>query len=247
MTGEAASRGRQIELILERIDRLPTLPAIAVRLMSISSAEEADFPEVMRLIESDPTMTATILGLCRKSGRGGDRIDTVKRAVVMLGFEAVRSAALSVSVLDVMSDQAEELDRRALDLSEADDPPINRQGLWKHAVAVACASEWIARNSPRCVVKPDEAFVAGLLHDLGRMVLELVLPRASARVAAVAERRSSDSAENHSHSRYDASSALARSLRRLWSSSSALRRWNSRFTSRAMRLAATQEAERRSE
>ncbi|MEL6329036.1 MAG: HDOD domain-containing protein [Planctomycetota bacterium] len=194
MTGEAASRGRQIELILERIDRLPTLPAIAVRLMSISSAEEADFPEVMRLIESDPTMTATILGLCRKSGRGGDRIDTVKRAVVMLGFEAVRSAALSVSVLDVMSDQAEELDRRALDLSEADDPPINRQGLWKHAVAVACASEWIARNSPRCVVKPDEAFVAGLLHDLGRMVLELVLPRASARVAAVAERRSSDSA-----------------------------------------------------
>jgi len=196
--GRSAENGssRQVELILEQVDSLPTLSPVALQVLTLGSAEEVDIDEVVRLLESDPALTATILGLCRKADKGlGDRIDTVKRAVVMLGMDAVRSAVLSVHVYEMMREQADTNDRsgRQPD-AEQGEPRFDRVGLWKHSVAVACASEMLAKANPKLGVQPDEAFVAGLLHDLGKLVLELVLPRAMGRVAELAERRSSDAA-----------------------------------------------------
>ena len=90
---------KKMKLILESIDRMPTLPVVAMKLMAISSAEDIDLDEVIRLIESDPAMSSTILAMCRTADKGlGDKITTVRRAVIMLGLEAVQVAALSVHV-----------------------------------------------------------------------------------------------------------------------------------------------------
>lgn len=189
-----APRTRQIDLILSQVDNLPTLSPIAARLLSLGSADDVDLSELARLIESDPALAGRLLGLCRKADKGwGDRITTVKRAVVMLGLDAVRSAVLSVDVYDVMKNRAAEVDRQTA-ARGADSRPFDRAGFWRHSLAVACACELLAHKQPHLRIVPDEAFVAGLLHDLGKIVLDLVLPQSYATVLAVAEKRACDSA-----------------------------------------------------
>lgn len=192
----AEGASERVGLLIERIDALPTLSAVATRLMSLGSVDDVDFGEVVSLLESDPALTTTILGLCRRAGRGmATPATTVRRAAAMVGLEAVRMAALSVSVFELMADQSAESDRLGAsgDLPEGHEP-VDRTGLWKHAVAVACAAELLAGRAPGLRIAPAEAFVAGLLHDVGRLVLELAAPRLGARASRAAEERGSDSA-----------------------------------------------------
>ena len=180
-------KNRRLEMILEQIDALPTLPSVASRLLRISSAADADFRQIIAMIESDPALTARILGLCRKVERAGvDEITTVDRAVVHLGFEAVRAAALSVNVYDVFA---------AADTAPNEPRPstaLDRAAFWRYSIATACAAEALAndhRSSPG-MPRPTEAFVCGLLHGLGILALEYALPRAYARVLEIAARGS---------------------------------------------------------
>lgn len=191
-----ANRSRQVELILQQVETLPTLSPIATRLLSISSVDDADLGEIVRLIESDPALTARILGLCRKASRGlGDRITTVGRAVVMLGLEAVQSAVLSVQVYELMDSAACEKEADDGAQSTPGAAAFDREGFWKQAVAVACCCDLIAQEHESLGIKPEEAFVAGLLHDLGTLVLDLVLPRSYGRVVAMAQRRRCNTSE----------------------------------------------------
>ncbi|MFG0327873.1 MAG: HDOD domain-containing protein [Phycisphaerales bacterium JB037] len=185
-----------VEMILERVETLPTLSPIATRLLAASNSDDFDLNEITTLIESDPSLTAKILGLCRRADKGlGDRITTVRRAIIMLGIETVRSAVLSVSVYDLMEQAASDADQRlAGELAGLGTARFDREGFWRHAIAVACASELIAEEHPQLKVRPDEAFVAGLLHDLGKLVLDLVMPKSFARVLEFADRRRSRSA-----------------------------------------------------
>jgi HD-like signal output (HDOD) protein/signal transduction histidine kinase len=192
-------RARQVEMVLDQVESLPTLSPVATRLLSLTSRDDASIAEIVKLIETDPALASRILGLCRRASRGlGDKITTVRRAVVMLGIETVRSSVLSVAVYDVMRQGSSELDRTVASSDPAGaalrQALFDRVGFWKHAVGVACAAELIASQDKRLRVAPDEAFVSGLLHDIGKLALELVLPQSYARVVALAERRQIDSA-----------------------------------------------------
>lgn len=189
---EGRDRGRQVELILRQVDELPTLSPIASRLVELGSSDEVEIDEVAVLIESDPALTARILKMCMRADRGlGDRITSVRQAIVLLGLPSVQSAVLSVCVYELMERAGRDLDTR-LGEKATEESAFDRAGLWRHCVAVACASRFIAEKAKDTGVKPDEAFVGGLLHELGKMALELVLPRAYSRVVSLAERRSSD-------------------------------------------------------
>lgn len=178
------ARTRQVELVLAGVESLPTLAPIATRLLTLGAAEDVDIEEVTRIIESDPAMASRILGMCRRADKGlGDRIVSVRRAIVMLGIEAVRGAALSVAIYDLIESGR-----------EAGEPGLDRRGFWRFSIGVACAAQLIAQAHYDQRVDPDEAFVAGLLHALGKPVLDLVLPRSYAKVIALAERHASDSA-----------------------------------------------------
>lgn len=188
---------QQIDLILQSVDCLPTLSPVAARVLSIGSSDRADFNELTRLIEADPALTSKIIGLCRRAALGlGDRITTVKRALVMLGFEAVRAAVLSISVYELIADEAAERDAKlAESLGESSGGrAFDRVGFWMYSVGVASAAEQLAAGNRSLRVSPEEAFVAGLLHGLGKAVLDLLLPRAYGRVIELAERRRTDCA-----------------------------------------------------
>ncbi|MBM4107889.1 MAG: HDOD domain-containing protein [Phycisphaerae bacterium] len=190
-------RARRVEAVLQRVDDLPTLPAVATRLLSITSAREADLNEIIRLIESDPAQAARILKMCGAADKGlGARVGTVRRAVLMLGLDAVRAAVLSVQIFDLLERGGSEDESLAREVSAQDEraSAFDRTGFWRHSIGVGCAAELVAGRFPGLGVTPDEAYMAGLLHGLGRLALDTVLPRAYGKVLALAERRREDSA-----------------------------------------------------
>src|SRR5262244_2925464 len=155
-------REKRVELILQQLEDLPTLPAVAVRVLEVTSNESSDAKEVVQLIESDPSLTARILQLVHRADSGvRGEVTTVERAVVLLGFEAVRSAVLAISVFETFK-QTE---------SNSTTPPaaFKHEAFWKHCIAVAAAAELIAEASKDSAINPSEAFVCGLLHDLGKI------------------------------------------------------------------------------
>src|SRR5690606_30585064 len=92
---------KRTELILQQLEQLPTLPSIAMQLLEVTGNDQSSARDVVQLIESDVSLTARILHLVHRPDMGvrGD-VNTVDRAVVLLGFAAVRSAVLAVSVFE---------------------------------------------------------------------------------------------------------------------------------------------------
>ncbi len=203
---------RRTELVLKELDQLPTLPSVAGRVLALAAAEEVQVKEIVRVIESDPALTVRLLALCRRAAyRTRHPITTVEMAVVMLGVEAVRSLVLSVEIFD-WTTRATDAYRREGAVSTAtgkgrgstrpgaspapeSKPAFNRVAFWQHSIAVACAAELIAREHPEMDLHPEECFVCGLIHDMGKVALDLVLPRAYARVVELVEARQGDIAD----------------------------------------------------
>lgn len=176
------ARARRVELILQRVDRLPTLGEVARRALELGSDDEIDINELARLIESDPALTGRVLALCKRADLGVGSITTVDRAVKMLGIDAIRSAVLSVEIYG------------AMDMGSEPDGGFDRVGYWRHAIGTACGAEMIATRAALKGAPRDHAFVAGMLHGLGRLVLERVLPQGYSKVVSLARARGTDTA-----------------------------------------------------
>ena len=206
MVSHELSKPRRIELILRQIDALPTLPAVATRLLALTSDDDSSGKEVTQLIQSDPSLTAKVLSLCKTADKGvRSDVLTIDRAVVLLGFNAIRNAVLSVKVMEVFGGTVDgDLDspmaggRLSRDpQADATDPApgMDRRGFWMHSLAVAIAAEQIAKAHRDPELPADEAFVCGLLHDMGKLALDHVLPRSYARVVELSEINRGDIAE----------------------------------------------------
>ncbi|HED54177.1 MAG TPA: HDOD domain-containing protein [Phycisphaerales bacterium] len=179
------SRTEQVELILDRVDQLPTLSPIAQKLLSAASPDDVDFSELIKLIETDPSLTGKVLSMCRRADRGlGNAVSSVGQAVTLLGLEAIQSAVLSVEVFELLSPTEDDHGEGGFD----------GFGHWRGCVSVASACELIAASNTSGGIKPDMAFTAGLLHGLGRAAMSMVLPESYGRVLRVAEQRGVDSA-----------------------------------------------------
>lgn len=175
---------RKVELVLQQLDNLPTLPAIALRLMALTGNSEAKIQEVVALLSADQSLTGKLLSLASSaavggaSGGGRAPITSVQQAVVMLGFEALRNLVLSVKVFEVFQAPGE-------GEVEAGPAGFKRAEFWKHSLAVATAAELLAgRCQP--ALNPHDAFVCGLLHDVGKVAFDTAMPKSFARVVEAA-------------------------------------------------------------
>lgn len=194
--------GPQAELVLRHLESLPTLSPVAARLLRLSSAADADFDEIIGLIEADPALSARLLSLCRRAGTGvAHSVTTVRRAVVLLGLEAVQATVLSVQIYEMLGQDPRSSERRDEPVeagaehrspaSDAGHPSrFDRVGFWLHSIAVAACAELLADAHRELRVRPEEAFVAGLVHDLGKLALDWVLPRTYAQVIRLSAARS---------------------------------------------------------
>lgn len=180
-------RARRLELILRELEMLPTLGSVAIRLLELTADPESEARAVVELVASDPALAARVLGLCRCHERGrASKVATVERAVLLLGFDAVRTAVLAVQVFDVLDHLETPAGERP-----ASRPTFDREAFWLHSLAVAVVAESIAQKgiSTRELGR-GEAFMAGLLHDIGQLVLHVLLPESFDRVCRVTETHS---------------------------------------------------------
>jgi putative nucleotidyltransferase with HDIG domain len=176
---------KRVELILQQLEQLPTLPAVATAVLSATSDDQSGASEISALISSDPALTARVLQLVHSAESGvRGQVNTVERAVVLLGFERVRCAVLALSVFELFSDTRPAAHRSAS--QSADQPTFSRNQFWHHCIGVACCAELLAEALPG-QVDPGEAFVCGLLHDLGKVALDATLPKSFARAVETAE------------------------------------------------------------
>ncbi|MEW6251655.1 MAG: HDOD domain-containing protein [Planctomycetota bacterium] len=173
------------EVVLAHLDGLPTLPAVAVRLFQLTGADEAGAADLIQVLRADQSLTARILTVAASAAYGGREVSTLERAVPLIGFAGVRSIVLAASVFEVFGRRPAR-GGAAFDVSE----------FWKHALAVACAARRLAALRAELALYPEDAFVAGLLHDLGKVALSAVFPKAYERAAAQANQTHGDIADS---------------------------------------------------
>ncbi len=142
---------------LEKITDLPTLPSVYFKVDKLLKDKEASIDNVARLIEIDPAMSSSILRLVNSAFYGlSSKSGSISHAVMILGFNAVKNAIVSVTVLDTL---------KIKDKFEN----FNITDFWRHSISVAVLGRQLAEQSR--LVAPEDAFVAGLLHDTGKIIM----------------------------------------------------------------------------
>jgi putative nucleotidyltransferase with HDIG domain len=145
------------EDVLQQVRSLPPLPAAIGRLLRLVNDPDVNFQEIARTISLDQTLTAQILRIANSAFYGfPQQIRTVQQATVVLGRYAVRNMALSLAMVTLRNRMSDEW-------------PLSPETFWRHSMGVACGARMLARDEAK--VDPEEAFVAGLLHDIGKIVL----------------------------------------------------------------------------
>ena len=160
--------------LLERINAtpdLPSLPAIAVQVLEMAQAEEADLNKIAEVIARDPALSGKILKTVNSSFYGRARnVGTISQAMVVLGLQSVKTLVLGFSLVNNVSS------KKASGFSHVN--------YWKHSLFTATAARLIAQKVG--VVQIEEVFLAGLLADIGMLVLDRVLGQAYGKVVGAA-------------------------------------------------------------
>lgn len=147
LTSQPLARLRPVDVY-----EVPTLPAVVIHALHILQDPNSDAKAVQRVISNDPAISAKILRVANSAFFGRSRrVGTIAEAVSVLGFINVQGLLISVSAFDAFRTKR-----------------LNLLDFWKHSIATATAARFLARQSS---VTVDQAFMAGLLHDIGKLIL----------------------------------------------------------------------------
>ncbi|MCE5198618.1 MAG: HDOD domain-containing protein [Armatimonadota bacterium] len=145
---------------------LPSMPATLARIIQITNDSDATSEELARYVMLDQSLSTKVLRLANSAFYGRRmKAETITEAVVTLGFTSIRNLAASASVVDAL------FPKRLF-------PGFSWPDMWAHSVTVGVASEAIySRMVGRCSGDSEAAFVAGLLHDVGKLIIARALPQ----------------------------------------------------------------------
>jgi putative nucleotidyltransferase with HDIG domain len=147
-----------IRLAVRNIKNLPTLPVVVSRILEVADEAGSSARELAEIISHDQSVSAKVLNLANSAFYGfSRRIATIPQAVVVLGFDTVKSLALGVSVFQSLSQKVGRVS-------------FDREQFWMHSIGCATAAKLVAKSMGlRDMGTP---FVAGLLHDIGKVILD---------------------------------------------------------------------------
>jgi len=153
-----------LESIVEAVNDLPALPTVVTRVIQLTDDPNSTAQDINNVLNQDQAITARVLRLANSAFYGYTRrINTVTDAVVFMGFKTIRSIVIAASVSDILN---QEIAGYALEHGE----------LWKHSQSAAMAARLIARKAKFPTL--DLAYTAGLLHDIGKVILNRTMKEA---------------------------------------------------------------------
>jgi putative nucleotidyltransferase with HDIG domain len=158
----------KIEQKVIELVNLPTLPGILMKISRMTESKESGAADVAKLLSSDQVLSAKVLRLVNSPVYGfPGRISTVTHAVVLLGFNVIKGMVLGTSVFDAFGRHA--------------------QGFYAHSLGCAIIARRVAKQMNLKDV--EEVMIAGLLHDLGKVVLAYLFPNDYDEATRLAEMR----------------------------------------------------------
>jgi putative nucleotidyltransferase with HDIG domain len=145
---------------IQSMKEIPVLPTTIYKVIDISKNPDSSALDLSKILEKDQALTTKVLKLANSSYYGfSNKISTISHAIVCLGFDTITSIALTAQAFEVLKRP-----NKAYMLDEGK--------LFHHSISVALASKLIAQK-----VKyhdPEEAFVGGLLHDIGKLIVNIM-------------------------------------------------------------------------
>jgi len=138
------------------LDSLPTLPSVAMEAIRLMEGQNSTFDSIADLLKNDQVLTGKILHYANSAHVGARKeIATIPQAISAAGFNAVRSIILSVSIFDTFSAKITPHQTKLVNF-------------WLHSIGVAATAEALAQHLD--FPSPDQAYLGGLTHDLGKLV-----------------------------------------------------------------------------
>ena len=155
-----AGSGSDLKSIVDRIVDLPTLPQVVSTLMSLLASPHSSARDVNEVMSNDPALVAKILKLVNSAFYGlPNRVTSIQQAITILGFNTIKALAISASVFDLFGES---------------EGAFSYEGFWKHSVGTATVSRFLVSRIGGA--NGDTAFVVGLLHGLGKLILDQYAP-----------------------------------------------------------------------
>ncbi|MCC8985215.1 MAG: HDOD domain-containing protein [Nitrospira sp.] len=149
---------------IEQVGELPTLPHVVQKLASMIGRPNISAEEIGALIEKDQVLSAKVLRLANSPFYGfPSRIASVAHAVVVLGLSVVKGLTLCATAFDMMKN-------------------AGMNDLWRHSLGVAMTAHILGAKAG--MKNPEEVFVGGLLHDIGKVVLYVKWPDVGQQITA---------------------------------------------------------------
>ena len=155
MSSQAAST------LIARLQSIPTLPTVALRVMEITANPKSSANDLMDIISPDVSLTSKILKIANSPFYGLTReISSLQHAVTVLGFKEIRNLVISTVAFDSFKN-----------LGKNNKFDINK--FWRHSFYCAIAAKTIAVDMK---IESSELFVAGLVHDIGKLAMYITFP-----------------------------------------------------------------------
>ena len=147
--------------ILSEAENLPVLPAVVNKVLEEIDSPHSNPKVFQDIISRDPVLTAKVLKMSNSAYYGYSReIDTISEAVIILGLDTLKSLAIAASAYKLLNQPFEGYG-------------LSKGGLWSHSLATAIAARVIAKSLNH--QDTEKCFVAGLLHDIGKILLDKFL------------------------------------------------------------------------
>lgn len=153
-----------VQMLIDDIGDLISLPEVVLKINEMVNSEDTNATEIGEVISQDPAIATRILRVANSSMYGGQRqIDSITRAVAVLGTKQIRDLVLTTTAAKVFNGISNEV--------------ISVEDFWHHSLYCALLAKELAKISGK--VNPDTMFTAGLLHDIGQLVMFNQVPEQS--------------------------------------------------------------------
>lgn len=156
---------------VQRSENLPTLPEVVTKVLRLVENPDANLKDLERAVESDSALTAKILKVANSPFYGGASVATASRAISVIGMSAMRTLVVSLSYRQMIG-------------GVSTTGAFDKLEYWKHSLATATAAKILGKM--KIPAKAEEIYVAGMMHDVGMLVLDRFMPMAFDQVITTA-------------------------------------------------------------